>query len=82
MIITSNAHIPTIVGNDSRNTGQKFDALFLKELLTQSGIFQPPGEMSGGIGEQHFSSFMIDEYADILSQDLKLNLLGRSINET
>lgn len=81
MVISLNTYLSATTVKQNPNNSQKMDTLFLKELLAQSGLFRPPEAMSGGIGEQQFSSLLLDEYAHILARDLQLNLLRGSADE-
>lgn len=50
------------------------EALFISQMLTHMGIGQADSPFSGGIGETQFTSFLIDEYAKILTPHLDLGI--------
>lgn len=53
----------------------RIEAMFLKEMLKESGIGNTVSTMSGGIGEEQFSSFLVEEYARILASRIDLGLM-------
>lgn len=52
----------------ARKTAEAFEAAFLAEMLKHSGINKPPDTAGGGAGEEAFSSFLTEQYADLLAQ--------------
>ena len=42
----------------------KLEANFLAEMLKAAGVGEPRTSFGGGAGEEHFSSFLVQEYAD------------------
>lgn len=42
----------------------KLEANFLAEMLKAAGVGEPRTSFVGGAGEEHFSSFLVQEYAD------------------
>ena len=42
---------------------QKLEAGFLAEMLKSSGLGQSNSEFSGGVGEEQFSSFLLERHA-------------------
>lgn len=46
-----------------RDAAQQIESLFLAEMLKSSGLDAVPGAFGGGVGEDHFSSFLIDAQA-------------------
>lgn len=45
------------------STAQEFEAVFLAEMLRAAGAGKAASIFGGGVGEDQFSSFLIDEYA-------------------
>ena len=43
---------------------QKFEANFLAEMLRATNLGKPPETFGGGAGESHFSSFLVQSYAE------------------
>lgn len=50
------------------------EAAFLAEMLKFAQVNKGQGEFSGGAGEEHFSSFLTDEYAALMAASLDLGL--------
>lgn len=53
------------------------EAAFLGEMLNIAMPDTSSGAFGGGVGESQFSSFLIEQYADILAQRLDLGLAAR-----
>jgi len=51
-----------------RETAIGLEAHFLAEMLRSAGLHRPPGDFSGGAGEDQFASFMVREQADQLAR--------------
>nr|WP_245759573.1 rod-binding protein [Poseidonocella sedimentorum] len=47
-------------------TAQKFESVFLAEMLTYAGFGKSRGEFGGGIGEDQFSSLLVAQQADAI----------------
>lgn len=50
-----------------RAVASEFEAVFLAEMLSHSGLGASKGEFSGGVGEDAFSSMMTRQWADKLA---------------
>ena len=48
---------------------QELEASFLSEILKSSGLASPSQAFGGGVGEQHFSTFLVREYASIIAEN-------------
>ncbi|WP_444460957.1 rod-binding protein [Rhodobacter capsulatus] len=49
-----------------RLKAQELEASFLAEMLKHSGLGKTQEGFNGGIGEEQFASFLIDEYASMM----------------
>lgn len=49
-----------------REAALQLEASFLAEMLRAAKLGQPPEEFGGGIGEEQFSSLLVDTYAQKL----------------
>lgn len=47
-----------------RAAAQEFEATFLAEMLRAAGAGQPVQSFGGGVGEEQFASFLVDEHAN------------------
>lgn len=47
-----------------RRTAQDLEASFLAEMLKYTGLGKSEGGFDGGVGEAQFASFLVDEYAN------------------
>ncbi|WP_394341906.1 rod-binding protein [Rhodobacter viridis] len=47
-----------------RHKAQDLEASFLAEMLKYTGLGKSEGGFDGGVGEEQFSSFLVDEYAN------------------
>lgn len=45
-------------------TAKSLEASFLTEMLKTAGVGEARQSFGGGAGEDHFSSFLVQEYAD------------------
>ena len=59
---------------DLRSLAVQFESAFVAEMLKHSGLGQMPETFNGGAGESRFSGFLIQEYADQISQSGRLGL--------
>lgn len=57
---------PAHSGKDPKlvDLANKLEANFLAEMLKAAGVGKPLESFGGGAGEEHFSSFLVQEYAD------------------
>ena len=46
-----------------RRLAREMEAAFLAEMLGAAGVARPPEGFGGGAGEDHFSGFLVREYA-------------------
>ena len=46
------------------DVAQKLEANFLAEMFKAAGVGEARQSFGGGAGEDHFSSFLVQEYAD------------------
>jgi len=60
-----------------RELSNKFETAFLSEMLRHSGLGQTPEGFNGGAGEARFSGFLIESYADKLTQSGQIGLADR-----
>jgi len=47
-----------------RAAAERFEAVFLTEMLSHSGLGQMREHFNGGVGERGFSGFLVREYAE------------------
>ncbi len=71
-----------------RRSAEALESAFLSEMFKSAGMFRPAESMSGGAGEEHFTSFLADEQAralvarggiglaDSIEQTLRLRAAG------
>ena len=50
-----------------RDKAEAFEAVFLAEMLKQTGINAMPESYGGGAGEDAFASFLTQEYARLIA---------------
>ena len=60
-----------------REQSEKFEAAFLTEMLRHSGLGKMRDGLNGGAGEARFSGFLIEAYAEKLSQSGQIGLADR-----
>lgn len=51
-----------------RSVAVQLEAGFLAEMLKTAGVGKPPSTFSGGAGEDHLASFLVDEHARALAE--------------
>lgn len=51
-----------------RAVAQEFEAVFLQEMLKNSGINTPSENFGGGVGEEAFASMLTEQYATALAE--------------
>ncbi|SCM69471.1 rod-binding protein [Donghicola eburneus] len=66
--ITSNTTLPAARLNELRETAQQLETTFTTEMLKATGLGKPVGGLNGGIGEEQFSSFRLEQQAAALVQ--------------
>lgn len=61
---------PLPAPNDERlrAAAQRLEASFLAEMLTAAGLGNMPDGFGGGIGEDHFSTFLVAAQADEMAR--------------
>lgn len=52
-----------------RKAASEFEAVFIAEMLSHTGVATPRKENGGGVGEEAFSSFLTRKYADKLAEN-------------
>ncbi len=67
---------PNLPPEDNKlwTAAQSLEAVFLAEMLKQSGFGDPLDGFGGGIGEEQFSSLMVDHQAQALAEKGSLGL--------
>ena len=71
--------------DELKTLSRALEASFLAEMLKSAGVGQSRDAFGGGAGEDHFSGFLVREYADALSQAGGLGLseaIYRSLTST
>ena len=53
---------------------KKFEATFLTEMLRHTGLGKSPEGFDGGAGEARFSGFLVEAYAEQLSDSGQIGL--------
>jgi len=48
------------------DAAKELETSFLSEMLKASGLGKPSGSFGGGIGEEQFASFLVDQHARAL----------------
>lgn len=51
-----------------RASAEALETAFLAEMLKNAGVFRAAETFGGGVGEEHFTSFMADTQAQALMQ--------------
>ncbi|MGR3514788.1 MAG: rod-binding protein [Paracoccaceae bacterium] len=66
--MTSVTTVSTLGGSERitqlKTLSEKIEAQFLAEMLKSAGLSSSSSSFGGGIGEDQFSSFLVQEYAD------------------
>ncbi|GLK64188.1 hypothetical protein GCM10017635_16590 [Paracoccus kondratievae] len=65
---------PTVKSETITKPYDGLERMFLSEMLKYAWPQQTSSGFGGGVGEEHFSSFLKDAYASQLAQRLALNL--------
>ncbi len=53
---------------EARAAAEAFETAFIAEMLKSSGLNEMPASFGGGAGEEAFSSFLTQEYAQLMSE--------------
>lgn len=56
---------------------KEFEAVFLGEMLRQTGLADAPESFGGGIGEDRFAGLLIDEYARSIASSHSFGIADR-----
>lgn len=59
--VTSTAALPVARIQELKETAQRLEASFATEMLKAAGMSKPMGGAGGGIGEEQFSSFLLEQ---------------------
>lgn len=52
---------------EARTAAKEFETAFIAEMLKSSGLNEMPSSFGGGAGEEAFTSFLTEEYAQLMS---------------
>lgn len=57
---------PEVQGTDTelKQAAGKLEAVFIAEVLKSAGFAETPSSFGGGIGEDQFSSFLVEQHAN------------------
>ncbi len=58
--VNSSSLAPSPSDEKLRNVANELEATFLAEMLKHSGLGKAKSDFSGGVGEDQFSSFLVD----------------------
>ena len=64
--VTSKTALPVARIQELKETAQRLEASFATEMLKAAGMSKPMGGTGGGIGEEQFSSFLLEQRATAL----------------
>lgn len=53
---------------EAHAAAEAFEKAFLSEMLKNSGLNEMPSSFGGGAGEEAFTSFLTEEYAQLMSE--------------
>jgi len=65
---------------DQRAVAKELETVFISEMLKLAGFGKAPSEFGGGIGEDQFSSFMVDQQAKAIANGKGLGLAEHNFN--
>lgn len=68
-----------------RKVAVELETVFLAEMLKSTGLGRSPDSMNGGVGEDQFSSFLVQAQAEKISQNGGIGLaetLFHALKET
>lgn len=60
-----------------REAARQFEQVFIAQMLKQAKLGETSGSFTGGYGEDAFRSFMVDEYAEALTQSQSFGLADK-----
>lgn len=60
-----------------RLAAQELEATFVYEMLKSAGVGETRSEFGGGVGEEQFSSFLLQEQADLIVRNGGFGLAER-----
>lgn len=60
--------VPSSRDADLRESAQRLEAAFLAEMLKGTGLGEHRGEFGGGVGEEQFTSFLREAYANEMAK--------------
>ena len=58
----------------------KLEAAFISEMLSFSGMSEMTSEFGGGAGEEHFQSFLREQYAKLIVEKGGLGLAEQFVH--
>ncbi len=68
VISATQSAAPTAQNPSLKSLANDLEAQFLAEMLKAAGVGKPRDAFGGGAGEDHFSSFLTQEYAQAVVQ--------------
>ncbi len=68
VISATQSAAPTAQNTSLKSLANDLEAQFLAEMLKAAGVGKPRDAFGGGAGEDHFSSFLTQEYAQAVVQ--------------
>ena len=68
VISATQSAAPTARNSSLKSLANDLEAQFLAEMLKAAGVGKPRDAFGGGAGEDHFSSFLTQEYAQAVVQ--------------
>lgn len=63
---TSNTTLPAARLEELKETAQRLETTFMTEMLKAAGLGKPVGGLNGGLGEQQFASFRLEQQASAM----------------
>lgn len=63
-----------LINSNIMTSSQKLQSVFLEQMTQHLMPDMRNGDFSGGVGEQHFASFLNRAYADALSSTVDLRM--------
>lgn len=60
--------VPSVQHQQLWKAAQAIEASFLSEMLKSTGLSNAPESFGGGIGEEQFSSLLVNEYGQTLAK--------------
>lgn len=65
---------------DLKDAAKELETVFISEMLKSAGFGKTPSEFGGGVGEDQFSSFLVDQQAKAISNGRGLGLAEHIFN--